>query len=74
LPIYLIMSTITPPIFALIYTSIFFGYIISPVHPCVSVTLEYFNVPMKNFLRLSALPAFTIFFIVLLISIFYPGT
>jgi integral membrane protein (TIGR00529 family) len=70
LPVYLTFGTITPVVFALIYTSIFFGYMISPVHPCVGVSLEYFNVPMKNFLRLLIVPTFVIFGIVLLLSIF----
>lgn len=73
LPIYLTLGTMMPFVFALIYTSIFFGYIISPVHPCVCVTLEYFNVPMKNFLKLSATPALIVFFIVLIISLLYTG-
>jgi integral membrane protein (TIGR00529 family) len=71
LPVYLTMGTITPFIFAVIHTSIFFGYILSPVHPCVCITLEYFNVSMKNFFRLTAPPVFIIFCIALLISILY---
>jgi integral membrane protein (TIGR00529 family) len=71
LPVYLTMGTITPFIFAVMYTSIFFGYVLSPVHPCVCITLEYFNVPMKNFFRLTSPPVFIIFFLVLLISIIY---
>jgi integral membrane protein (TIGR00529 family) len=71
LPVYLTKGTITPFIFAVIYTSIFFGYVLSPVHPCVCITLEYFNVPMKHFFKLSAPPAFIIFLAALLISIMY---
>ena len=70
LPVYLATSAISPFVFAIIYTSIFFGYIISPVHPCVCVTIEYFNVPLKNFFKLLAAPTFIIFVITLLISIF----
>ena len=70
LPVYLTFGTITPVVFALIYTSIFFGYMISPVHPCVGVSLEYFNVPMKNFLKLLIIPTFIIFVVVILLSIF----
>ncbi len=70
LPVYLTLGSITPVVFALIYTSIFFGYIISPVHPCVGVSLEYFNASMRGFLRLLVYPTMIIFFIVLLISIF----
>jgi len=70
LPVYLATSAISPFVFAIIYTSIFFGYIISPVHPCVCVTIEYFNVPLKKFFKLLAAPTFIIFVITLLISIF----
>jgi hypothetical protein len=70
LPVYLTFGSITPVVFALIYTSIFFGYMISPVHPCVGVSLEYFSVPMKNFLRLLLVPTVMIFTVVLLLSIF----
>jgi integral membrane protein (TIGR00529 family) len=67
-PVYLTSGAITPVIFAIIYTSIFFGYVISPVHPCVCVTIEYFNVSMKNFFKLLIVPTLIIFLIVLLIS------
>jgi hypothetical protein len=69
LPVYLTFGTITPVLFALIYTSIFFGYVISPVHPCVGVSLEYFNVPLKNFFKLLLVPSLIIFVVVLLISV-----
>ena len=42
--------------FALTYFAIFLGYIVTPVHPCISVSLEYFNTPMGAFLRRLALP------------------
>ncbi|MBE0432091.1 DUF401 family protein [candidate division WOR-3 bacterium] len=70
LPVYLTFGAITPLVFALIYTSVFFGYVISPVHPCVGVSLEYFNVPMKNFLRLLIVPTLIVLLTVLLISVF----
>jgi hypothetical protein len=68
-PVYLTFGPVTPVMFALIYTSIFFGYVISPVHPCVGVSLEYFNVSMKDFLKLLLTPTIIIFALVLLISI-----
>ncbi|MGD8979601.1 MAG: DUF401 family protein [candidate division WOR-3 bacterium] len=71
LPVYLTFGAITPVIFALIYTSIFFGYIISPVHPCVGVSLEYFNASLKDFLRLLIFPTLIIFALVLFISLFF---
>lgn len=71
LPVYLTFGTITPVVFALIYTSIFFGYMISPVHPCVGVSIEYFSVPMKNFLKLLIIPTLIIFVVVMLLAIFF---
>jgi integral membrane protein (TIGR00529 family) len=70
LPVYLTFGAITPMVFTLIYTSVYFGYVISPVHPCVGVSLEYFNVPMKNFFKLLLSPTLIVFCTVLLISIF----
>jgi integral membrane protein (TIGR00529 family) len=70
LPVYLTTGSITPVVFALIYTSIFFGYVISPVHPCVGVSIEYFNVPMKNFFKLLLIPTIIIFLLVLTIAVF----
>jgi hypothetical protein len=69
IPVYLTTGTITPPIFTIIYTGIFFGYVISPVHPCVCVSCEYFNVSMKEMLKLLSIPAFIIFFADLIIAI-----
>jgi integral membrane protein (TIGR00529 family) len=70
IPVYLTMSSMTPVVFATVYTSIFFGYVISPVHPCVGVSLEYFSVSLKDFLRLLAGPTFIVFSACLLISFF----
>ena len=70
LPVYLATADhITPFIFALIYTSIFFGYVISPVHPCLVVTCEYFHVPIKHLIKKLALPALIVFIIIFLISV-----
>lgn len=69
-PVYLTIGSISPVIFAIIYTSIFFGYVISPVHPCVSVSLEYFKVPMITFFRILIPPTIIIFVVALLVSIF----
>ncbi len=71
LPVYLASAAITPSVFALIYTSIFFGYVISPVHPCVAVSIEYFNVPLKKFFALLVIPTFAIFIMTLLVSVIF---
>jgi len=44
------------PAFAVTYFAIYLGYVISPVHPCVSVSIEYFSISMSAFLRRMALP------------------
>jgi integral membrane protein (TIGR00529 family) len=47
---------ISPLTFAVTYFSIFLGYIITPVHPCVSLTAEFFKVNTKNFLKVMLPP------------------
>uniref|UniRef100_A0A7C6AG67 DUF401 family protein n=1 Tax=candidate division WOR-3 bacterium TaxID=2052148 RepID=A0A7C6AG67_UNCW3 len=68
-PIFLISNHITLLDFALIYTGIFFGYVVSPVHPCLSVTCEYFSTKLKGTLKLLIPPAIIILVIVLLVAI-----
>ena len=70
IPVYLTMGTMTPVVFATVYTSIFFGYVISPVHPCVGVSLEYFSVSLKDFVRLLVVPTLIMFVTALVISFF----
>jgi integral membrane protein (TIGR00529 family) len=42
------ISSIT---FAITYFSMFLGYVMTPVHPCVSLTAEFFKVNTKDFLK-----------------------
>lgn len=49
-------GTISPLAFAITYFSIFMGYVISPVHPCVSVSIEYFKVKFSDLLKILAAP------------------
>ncbi len=68
IPIYLTtygQESMTPLIFTFIFVSMLLGYDASPVHPCVSVSLEYFKVPMKDFLRIFAPPTFLTLAVVL---------
>lgn len=37
--------------FALMYFSIFLGYALSPVHPCVSLTLEFFKTDLPEYFK-----------------------
>lgn len=68
-PIYMAgAETVSPPVFALIYVAVFFGYIISPVHPCLVVTGEYFHVPVREIMRRHMLPTAAVVGIVLTIA------
>jgi len=44
-------SPISPAVFAVTYFSIFLGYVLSPVHPCVSLSTQFFHVQIKDFLK-----------------------
>jgi len=63
-----IAGHIGPFVFALIFVGIYFGYIISPVHPCLVVTCEYFHVPLKAMIRELAWPTAIMFAAVLVIA------
>lgn len=68
-PIYMAgAQTVSPPYFALIYVAVFFGYMISPVHPCLVVTGEYFHVPVREIMRRHVLPTAAVMGIVLVIA------
>lgn len=71
LPVYLVTyGSISPLVFSITYFSIFWGYIVSPVHPCIVVTLEYFNTGMKDFYLRVLPPAAIIFFCIIAASLF----
>ena len=50
-------SAMEPILFSVMYFSIFIGYIISPIHPCVSVSMEYFKATYMGVLRISWIPS-----------------
>jgi len=66
-------SLLTPPVFALMYSSVFVGYMISPVHPCVSISVEYFKSNFKSFVRKLILPALLCLILLYLASFFFLG-
>ena len=69
LPIYLTKSgNMSGFIFSLIYVSIFFGYVISPVHPCVAITVSYFKTSMMGFIKKCILPVAIIMLIVVILT------
>ena len=58
IPIYLMShGTVSAATFAVTYFAAFLGYLITPTHPCISVSLEYFQTSLWAFLRKTALPA-----------------
>lgn len=42
--------------FILMYFSVFLGYVISPIHPCLIVTQEYFGITYKDMIKRLFLP------------------
>ncbi|KXB07032.1 hypothetical protein AKJ52_01090 [candidate division MSBL1 archaeon SCGC-AAA382C18] len=49
-------ESLPPLVFAMIYFSIFMGYVITPIHPCVGLSLEYFDSEIGSFLKVMVLP------------------
>ncbi len=71
-PVYITqLGYMTPIFFATTYVAIFMGYIISPVHPCLVVTAEYFKVDVSKIIKHSALQALIV---VLVAAIFLFAT
>jgi len=60
---------VSPAIFAITYFSIFLGYVLTPVHPCVSLSTQFFKVEVKDFLR-AIFPPVLIGFVVSFILLF----
>jgi hypothetical protein len=68
-PVYLAAAGgITPFIFTLIYVAVYFGYIISPVHPCLVVTCEYFRVSIRDMLKKLAIPTALIMVLIIILA------
>ena len=49
-------GAMSAPVFAVTYFAVFLGYILTPIHPCISVSVEYFKTSMGPFLRRMILP------------------
>ncbi|MEM2939203.1 MAG: DUF401 family protein [Candidatus Bathyarchaeia archaeon] len=66
-PIYIMkFGSISPMVFSLIYFGIFLGYVSTPVHPCVSLTLASLKVDLKDYFRTVGLPVCVAGFVSLL--------
>ncbi|UCG61028.1 MAG: DUF401 family protein [Candidatus Zixiibacteriota bacterium] len=70
LPVYMASAAVLdPPHFAVIYIAIFFGFVVSPVHPCLVVTGEYFKVPLMNIVTKLSYPAAVIVAAVFILAV-----
>ncbi len=63
-------EAITPLTFALIFYAVFLGYILTPVHPCIAVSVEYFKTSLREFIRVLRWPAALAWLAALLLSLF----
>ena len=67
------IESMTPTVFAIMFFAIFMGYMASPVHPCVSVSLEYFQTELKDFYKKLSIPTLIAIAVVSLFSILLIG-
>jgi len=69
-PVYLTaVGEVTPIMFALIYATTYFGYNISPIHPCLVVTCEYFRVPVRTVIMRSLTPTLIILVVIAVVTL-----
>jgi len=63
-PIFLTKFGAIPiPAFAIMYFSIFLGYVLTPVHPCVSLSVEFFKTEIKSYLKAVTSPTLIALFV-----------
>jgi len=67
IPVYLSIMPLMELIF--LYCSIFLGYLITPIHPCVAYSTNYFKTNYKNVFKRLAIPTFLCFGLFLLLYI-----
>jgi integral membrane protein (TIGR00529 family) len=76
IPIYLAnfaKDAMSAPIFAITYFSIFLGYLLSPIHPCLIVTVEYFKARIGTFYRVIFVPAILTVVFIFILAQMYPA-
>ncbi len=54
-------GAMTTPVFAIMFFSIFLGYVLTPVHPCVAFSTKFFRVDLKDFFKEVGPPALIAF-------------
>ena len=72
IPIYLVQNAVlTMPLldFIFIYISISLGYLITPIHPCVAYSTEYFETDFKKVVKILGKPIFLS--LIILIGIYW---
>ncbi|MDA3813866.1 MAG: DUF401 family protein, partial [Candidatus Cloacimonetes bacterium] len=57
--------------FVIMYISVYLGYMISPVHPCVIVTVEYFKTSYWQFVKKAYLPTIIGFVMLFILSLIF---
>lgn len=71
IPIFLTTyGKMSPAAFAVTYFAVYLGYIITPIHPCISVSLAYFSTSMSAFLGKMAVPVALAALVNLVIALF----
>ena len=73
LPVYLAkygVTFMTPVSFGIMFFSVYIGYLISPVHPCVAGSLTYFHTSLKNTVKHMIPPATIGLIAVFLVALF----
>ena len=76
IPVYLLQyGTTTMGLipFALLYFAIFLGYIITPIHPCVSYSIKAMNSTYKDAMRYFTMPTLVSALITLIFALFFVG-
>lgn len=69
-PIYVTTyGSMSAPVFAVTYFAIYLGYIVTPIHPCISVSLEYFKTSLGDFVRRLAVPTVIALLVTLIVSL-----
>lgn len=70
-PIYVTTyGAMSAPVFAATYFAVFLGYVITPIHPCISVSLEYFKTSLGEFILRLAVPTVIALLITVIVSVF----
>jgi integral membrane protein (TIGR00529 family) len=70
-PIYVTTyGAMSAPAFAATYFAIYLGYILTPIHPCISVSLEYFKTSLGAFVQRLAIPTAAALLVTLVVGLF----